>query len=263
MPLSKASDSPEEVSLESEMAETSKAENDRSIHLTIMTRSMAIGYRNHGPTTAGWSDEFSERQIADTSTPPCVSICWLKFELAHFSELDAAIATAIVYALDDDGFLIDDIPEIRESLLPEIQVEDDEIIAVLHRVQRLEPVGVASRDTGECIRVQLQGPASRNSGVDLALRLARDFLKLVADNAYEDMRRETGATSENLKQALELIRGWNHVPGHVSTTAVMNTWYPMSTFVGWRRMGHHAEPGKQPQSASEQVLHQPVAKIRW
>ena len=49
-----------------------------------------------------------------------------------------------------------DIQDIRESLLPEVSVEDDEVLAVLHRVQRLEPIGVASRNPGECIRVQLK-----------------------------------------------------------------------------------------------------------
>jgi RNA polymerase sigma-54 factor len=80
-------------------------------------------------------------------------------------------------------------------------------------VQRLEPVGVASRDTAECIWVQLKAQPAGTAGVDLALRLVRDFLNLVAANAYEDMLRETGATSENLKQALELIRGLEPRPG--------------------------------------------------
>ena len=136
-----------------------------------------------------------------------------QIRLAHFNDTDAAIATAIVYAVDDDGFLVDDIPVIRESLLPEIVVEDDEVLAVLHRVQRLEPVGVASRDPGECIRVQLKAQPAGTPGVELALRLARDYLELVARNAYEDMQKETGASPENLKQALELIRGLEPRPG--------------------------------------------------
>lgn len=163
--------------------------------------------------SAGWSDEFSERQFEDTSITSLREHLLAQVRLAHFNEVDAAIATAIVYAVDDDGFLTDDIPEIRASLLPELKVEDDEVLAVLHRVQRLEPVGVASRDPGECIRVQLRAQPTGTPGVELALRLARDFLKLVAGNAYEEMLRETGATSENLKQSLELIRSLEPRPG--------------------------------------------------
>jgi RNA polymerase sigma-54 factor len=161
----------------------------------------------------GWTDDFADRQFEDTSSGSLREHLLSQIRLAHFSETDAAIATAIVYALDDDGFLIDDIPVIRDSLLPEVRVEDDEILAVLHRVQRLEPVGVASRDPGECIRIQLKAQPTGTPGVELALRLARDYLKLVAANAYDDMLRATGASSESLKQALELIRGLEPRPG--------------------------------------------------
>ena len=163
--------------------------------------------------TTSWSDDFSERQFEDTSSSSLREHLLTQIGLAHFNDTDAAIATAIVFAINDDGFLTDDIQDIRESLLPETHVEDDEVLAVLHRVQRLEPVGVASRDPGECIRVQLRAQPTGTAGVELALRLARDYLKLVADNAYEDMQRETGATPDALKQALELIRSLEPHPG--------------------------------------------------
>ena len=209
------SEKPEEVSLEAEMAETRKSESEQDYSSDNLEADQwqAESGQEQWADNAGWSDDFSERQIADTSSDSLREHLLAQIRLAHFSELDSAIATAIVYALDDDGFLVDDIPVIRESLLPEILVEEDEIIAVLHRVQRLEPVGVASRDTAECIWVQLKAQPSGTAGVDLALRLVRDCLKLVAANAYEDMLRETGATSENLKQALELIRGLEPRPG--------------------------------------------------
>lgn len=163
--------------------------------------------------SAGWTDEFSERQFEDTSSASLREHLLAQIRLAHFNEVDTAIATAIAYAIDDDGFLHDDIQVIRESLLPEVRVEDDEVLAVLHRVQRLEPMGVASRDPGECIRVQLKSQPAGTPGVELALRLARDYLTLIARNDYEKMKQETGTSSENLRVALELIRGLEPRPG--------------------------------------------------
>ena len=212
-------DEPElsEVSLESEMAETRKKEEEQAQDYQQDEYDPDQWQGDTGleqwSDNSNWTDDYSERQIADSSSASLREHLLTQIRLAHFSELDAAIATAIVYALDDDGFLVDSIDEIRNSLLPEVVVEDDEIIAVLHRVQRLEPVGVASRDTGECIVVQLRAQPSGTAGIDLALRLARDFLDLVAANAYEDLLRHTGANSENLKQALELIRGLEPRPG--------------------------------------------------
>lgn len=208
-----SSEKPEQVSLEAEMAETRKTESEQEYSDQEYDSDQWQADTEPWTDNAGWSEDFSERQIADTSSASLREHLLAQIGLAHFSELDAAIATAIVYAVDDDGFLHDDLRDIRESLLPELTVEEDEILAVLHRVQRLEPVGVASRSPGECIRVQLRAQPSGTAGVDLALRLARDFLNLVAANAYEDMLRETGATSENLKQALELIRGLEPRPG--------------------------------------------------
>jgi len=208
-------DKPEEVSYESEMAETSKAEASQEFSDNDYETEQWQADTESDPWTesAGWAGEFSERQIEDTSSDSLREHLLTQIHLAQFSDLDAAIATAIVFALDDDGYLVDEIPEIRQSLLPEVVVEDAEVNAVLRRVQRLEPVGVACRDAGECILVQLRAQPAGTAGVDLALRLARDYLKLVADNAYEDIIRETGASSENLKQALELIRGLEPKPG--------------------------------------------------
>lgn len=162
---------------------------------------------------AGWSEDFGERQFADTSGNSLREHLLRQILLAHFSEQDAAIARAIIYALDDDGFLADSIDEIRASLLPELLVSDDEVLAVLHRVQRLEPVGVASRDTGECIRLQLQAQPSGTPGAVIANRLTRDYLDLVADNDFPAMLKATGASPDELKAALELIHGLEPRPG--------------------------------------------------
>jgi len=112
----------EEVSLEAEMAETRKAESEQdyaSDNLEADQWQTDSG-QEQWAENAGWSDDFSERQIADTSSDSLREHLLAQIRLAHFSELDAAIATAIVYALDDDGFLVDDIPVIRDSLLPEV-----------------------------------------------------------------------------------------------------------------------------------------------
>jgi len=207
------SENQEVVSLDAEMAETRKAENEQDYSNDDYEPDQWQSDSEQWTDSTAWSDDFSERQIADTSSGSLHEHLLTQIQLAHFSDTDAAIASAIVYALDDEGFLLDSIADISESLLPELHVGDDEIIAVLHRVQRLEPVGVASRDTGECIWVQLKAQPSGTAGVDLALRLARDFLKLVADNEYEEMQRRTGATPESLKQALELIRSLEPRPG--------------------------------------------------
>lgn len=206
------SESRDEVSLDSEVAKSESNEQENYDEYDS-GRWKADAGQEQWAETSSWTDEFSERQIEDTSGSSLREHLLSQISLAHFSERDAAIAGAIVFALDDDGFLVDDINDIRDSLLPELVVEDDEVIAVLHRVQRLEPIGVASRSPGECIIIQLRAQPTGTKGADLALRLARDHLHLVADNAYDEMLKETGSNSEALKESLELIRSLEPHPG--------------------------------------------------
>jgi len=77
----------------------------------------------------------------------------------------------------------------------------------------MEPVGVASRDAGECIRVQLSVLPADTAGRDLALRLARDYLDLVARHDLDDLRRHTGAGQEALVEAMQLIQSLEPRPG--------------------------------------------------
>jgi RNA polymerase sigma-54 factor len=164
-------------------------------------------------TPSSYEGFSGESQIADTSADSLRDHLLWQINLSHFSPVDTAIAQAIVYGLDEDGFLQESIGEIRASLAPELLVEEDEVLAVLHRVQRLEPVGVATRDPGECIRVQLRAIASDTEGRDLALRIARDYLDLVARHDMDELRRRTGARAEALETALDLIQSLEPRPG--------------------------------------------------
>ncbi len=159
-------------------------------------------------------DSFSmESQIADTSTDSLREHLLWQVNLSHFSPVDTEIAAAIIYGLDDDGFLPDSIQDIRASLAPELLVGEDEVLAVLHRVQRMEPVGVATRDAAECILVQLSALPADTPARELALRIARDFLDLFARHDYDELKRNTRASEESLSQALDLIQSLEPRPG--------------------------------------------------
>ncbi len=172
-----------------------------------------------GPGEEQWAERSSfesygmEPQIADTGTDSLQEHLLWQVNLSHFSPVDTSIATAIVYGLDDDGFLPDSIQDIRTSLAPELLVGEDEVLAVLHRMQRMEPVGVATRDAAECILVQLSALPADTPARELALRIARDFLDLVARHEYDKLKKNTRADGESLSQALDLIQSLEPRPG--------------------------------------------------
>jgi RNA polymerase sigma-54 factor len=160
-----------------------------------------------------YQEPAMDMQIPDPDDDSLRDHLLWQINLSRFSETDTAIATAIVYALDEEGFLPDTIEDIRASLAPELLVSPEEVTAVLHRVQRMEPVGVASRDAAECIRVQLLALPSDTPGRELALRIARNFLDLVADHETEELRKQTGASRDALQASLDLIQSLEPRPG--------------------------------------------------
>lgn len=176
-------------------------------------------WEDAGPGDEQWMESGSfesfptEPQIADTSSDSLREHLLWQINLAHFSPVDSQIAAAIVYELDDDGFLADSVADIRASLAPELLVGEDEVLAVLHRVQRMEPVGVATRDASECILVQLSVLPGDTPARELALRITRDFLDLVAEHDFGQLKKSTGASDESLSQALELIQSLEPRPG--------------------------------------------------
>jgi RNA polymerase sigma-54 factor len=172
-----------------------------------------------GPSEEQWMDNSSyegfgpERQIADTSSDSLREHLLWQINLSHFSPVDSQIAAAIVYGLDDDGFMPDSLQDIRASLAPELLVEEDEILAVMHRIQRMEPVGVATRNAAECILVQLSVLPGDTPSRELALRVARDFLDLIVRHDLAELKKNTGADDESLSKALELIQSLEPRPG--------------------------------------------------
>jgi RNA polymerase sigma-54 factor len=210
--LERAEGEPEAGASESEATESADADQPGAEE-TLAEWEYESSASDPWPESSGFEGFTGEPQIADTSADSLRDHLLWQINLSHFSPTDTAIAQAIVFGIDEDGYLEETVDEIRGSLAPELLVEEDEILAVLHRVQRLEPVGVATRDPAECIRVQLAALPSDTAGRDLALRIARNYLDLVARHDLEELARQTGAGDEPLQTALELIQSLEPRPG--------------------------------------------------
>jgi len=136
-----------------------------------------------------------------------------QINLTSFSATDTAIAEAVVFALDEDGYLADNIEDIQRSLSQDVSVSTDEILAVLHRIQRMEPVGVACRNAQECIQVQLAALPQDTPGRNTAARLARDGLDLLIDGRADELVEKLNSSPEKISLAIELIQSLEPRPG--------------------------------------------------
>jgi RNA polymerase sigma-54 factor len=132
--------------------------------------------------------------------------------LSQLSPRDRAVAQAIIEALDDDGYLVETDEAIIAAVAPEHRVGADEVAAVRHFVQQLEPVGVASRDLRECLSVQLHQHA-HDPAQSLALRIVATHLELLARHDRVRLARDLAVPEADLDAAVVLIRKLSPKPG--------------------------------------------------
>ena len=129
-----------------------------------------------------------------------------QLRLSNLNESDQRIGAAIIYNLNDDGYLEVSVAELAAQLeFPEADVE-----RVLARVQRFDPPGAAARDLRECLLAQL-----RNLGMDQSLpaQIVDRHLDLLEKHRYAEIAKQLGAAVEMVGQAAKAIGELEPKPG--------------------------------------------------
>ena len=142
-----------------------------------------------------------------------------QLNVTQTSDKDKAIAISIIDALDDDGYLTCDLADILESLGDDIDVEMDEVEAVLHLIQAMEPAGVAARDLHECLLLQLEQCEPSTPWLGKAKELVNRHLQLMASRDFNQLMRRLKVNSDELQQIITLIQTMNPKPGGIIQSA--------------------------------------------
>ncbi|TYL48068.1 RNA polymerase factor sigma-54 [Marinomonas sp. IMCC 4694] len=138
-----------------------------------------------------------------------------QLNLTHMSDRDIEIAYAIIECVQPDGYLSITPEDIWESLGAELDDLDiEEVIAVQHRLQRFDPVGVCSIDLRDCLLVQLEAfnthPLYKSTH-----NLIDHYLPLLGNRDFAQLSRKTKLKDEALKEVINLIQQLNPRPGSV------------------------------------------------
>ena len=146
-----------------------------------------------------------------------------QMQMTPFSDKDRAVALAIIDSINEDGYLTCSLEEIHQILASEHETDLDEIEAVLHQVQNFDPIGVGARDLSECLQLQLRTFDPDTPYLQQARQLATpDYLALLGNRDYPQLRRLTKMRQEDLQQAVLLIRSLNPRPAANVNTAQTN-----------------------------------------
>ncbi|PTV50082.1 RNA polymerase factor sigma-54 [Acinetobacter pittii] len=170
-------------------------------------------------STALATPEFEEREDNRQVQLSLKEHILEQVNLLHFSKIDQLIAYCIVDALDDKGFLDAEIEEIilaAQQLLNEMdieeEIEEDEVLVVLKHIQRLDPLGVGSRNLAECLKVQLEFLPKDVEYINEAKKLL-EYYELLIANDLNKLLKQTCLTKDQLKFAINLLKTLKPYPG--------------------------------------------------
>jgi RNA polymerase sigma-54 factor len=201
-----------------------------------------------------------------------------QLDLLHLRPRERAIADTLIALMDEDGFLRDP-PEALAAQMPEELHADAELVeAVRHRVQALDPVGIVSRDLGDCFAAQLRAMDPDLPGCALALTLVTRHLMELPRCDRAKLAARLGTDTDSLREALGLLERLDPKPAAAFTDAPVEYVVP-DVIVRrergvWRvslnpagqpslRLNRHYERMARGRGAAQTYLREHLREARW
>ena len=162
---------------------------------------------------AGGSGEIDLEQVYQVTESLQDHLRW-QLNLTPLSEHDKQIGMTLIDSVDNNGFLTDDVLNITEHLRTENKpLHEEEIIAVLHRLQQFDPAGVFARDVQECLLIQINQLPSTTPYIAESRRLVLQFLNDLGSMDPMRLAKKTGYSLDQIRQGMLLIKNLNPRPG--------------------------------------------------
>jgi RNA polymerase sigma-54 factor len=136
-----------------------------------------------------------------------------QMNLTHFSDVDAVIATTIIDAINDAGYLTVSTQDILLSLRDE-EIDIEEVECVLKRIQHFDPVGVGARNAQECLSIQLNQYPPETPWLEQTQAILSDHIELLLSKDYRTLARKTKLKETELGDVMRLLQSLDPRPGH-------------------------------------------------
>ena len=135
-----------------------------------------------------------------------------QLDLAPFDALELEIAAHLVDAINDDGYL-ENWADVHAQLCTKTEIDTARVEKVLRQIQDFDPPGVAARDLGECLSLQLAELKADTPGLADAQLLITRHLAALARRDPQIIAKVSGIRPEKVVEALALIRTLQPHPG--------------------------------------------------
>ncbi|HEX7455270.1 MAG TPA: RNA polymerase factor sigma-54 [Gallionella sp.] len=126
---------------------------------------------------------------------------------------DRQVIGMLIDALDENGYLAQDLAELAELLPAELSITLDDLETALVQLQYLDQPGLGARTLSECLALQLKALPEDTPQRDLAICLVSHHLDLVAAHDFARIKKLLRCSDDNLRVAQNLIVSLNPKPG--------------------------------------------------
>jgi RNA polymerase sigma-54 factor len=191
-------------------------ENENSSELTEVTSEIPMMSSNYSQSHDDSIGYDAYEQLSSSHQSLREYLMW-QIGLSSINENDQFIAYNIIDYINDDGFLTESVEDLYILLKKNIEVTFQEIFAVLHKIQYLDPIGIGATSLKNCLSIQLKHYHQNHNDYDLA--------EIIIDKLEDDISPSTisfdAFTSEFEKDsdkyiaATELVKSLNPRPGNI------------------------------------------------
>ena len=201
-------DDPNEVtessdpSLEVTHYESLNTEEDLSNNFSKTFDTTRLGDRQAEPSLDQFHTQASNFLANHNSLTDHLS--W-QIQMTNLSQRDKLIANALLHSLNEEAYLRIELKEIADLLPLELDIELDEIHAVLSLIKTLDPVGVGAKDLQDRLSLLLEQLEPATLGLNLAKRIVDEHLALLANRDLTRLKQTLSVKDEELATSVRLI----------------------------------------------------------
>ena len=131
----------------------------------------------------------------------------------NFSAEDQLIISYLIDSIGENGYLIDSLEDIRSSIPLKKKPNVQQIEKLLKLIQNSTHPGIGSRNLSECLIIQLELIENQDNICRLAKALVKNYLNMLANKNYGELKKNLKCTDMNLEKAITLIKNLNPKPG--------------------------------------------------
>jgi len=137
----------------------------------------------------------------------------VQLSISSLDEKDRKVVGMLIDALDENGYLAQDLQELAELLPAELDISLDDLETALVQLQHMDQPGLGARGLGECLALQLKALPEDTPQRDLAIQLVSNHLDALAAHDFTRIKKLLRCSNDELRSAQQLITGLNPRPG--------------------------------------------------